>query len=171
MFKTYDNLENATHSQHRVTALLACQDNIMPASWHMPISKSPFRYAVAVREENYTHHLLEKHQSFTLNFLPFEYYELVNMMGKLHGDSENKLAKSGLEVEGKDINDNVLLSASDFIYECEVCDTYTNGDHTIFIADVFKIHVNEKQSNSPILFSGRGRYATLGNTFTADKRV
>lgn len=171
MFNIYDNLENATHSQPRVTTLLACQDNLMPASWHMPISKSPFRYAIAVREENYTHNLLEKHQSFTLNFLTFEYYELVNMMGKLHGDSENKLAKSGLEIEGKDINNNVLLSASDFIYECEVCDTYKNGDHTIFIADVFKIHVNEKQSQKPMLFSGRGRYATLGNTVTANKRV
>ena len=49
MFKTYDTLEQATHAQPRVTALLACQNNLMPASWHMPVSKSPFRYAVAVR--------------------------------------------------------------------------------------------------------------------------
>ena len=83
MFKTYDTLEQATHSQPRVTALLACQSNLMPASWHMPISKSPFRYAVAVREENFTHQLLEEHQSFTLNFLPFVHHEIVDMMGKL----------------------------------------------------------------------------------------
>ena len=171
MFNTYDTLEHSTHAQPRVTALLTCQDNLMPASWHMPISKSPFRYAVAVREENFTYQQLEKHQSFTLNFLPLEHYEIVNTLGKLHGDSEDKLAKSGLEIEGKDINGNVLLSASDFIYECEVCDTYKNGDYTIFIADVFKIHVNEKQSGSPMLFSGRGRYATLAETFTASKRV
>ena len=170
MFKIYDTLEEANHSQPRVTALLACQENLMPASWHMPISKSPFRYAVAVREENFTHQLLEQYQSFTLNFLPFEHYELVNIMGKLHGDSEDKLVKSGLSVEGKDGHENVLLSASDFIYECEVCDTYKNGDHTIFIADVVKIHVNEKQSGSPMLFSGRGRYATLSDIITADKR-
>jgi flavin reductase (DIM6/NTAB) family NADH-FMN oxidoreductase RutF len=91
-------------------------------------------------------------------------------MGKLHGDTEDKLAKSGLEIDGKDSNDNVLLSAADFIYECEVCDTYKNGDHTIFIADVFKIHVNEVQSQKPIFFSGRGRYATLGETVTLTKR-
>jgi flavin reductase (DIM6/NTAB) family NADH-FMN oxidoreductase RutF len=169
MFNTYETLEQATHSQPRVTALLSCQDNLMPASWHMPVSKSPYRYAVAIRQENYTHQLLEQYRSFTLNFLPFEQYEVVNMMGKLHGDSEDKLAKSGLETEGKDVNDNVLLSASDFIYECEVCDTYKNGDHTIFIADVVKIHVNEWQSESPMLFSGRGRYATLSDTFTAKR--
>lgn len=170
MFKTYDTLEEATHSQPRVTALLTCQDNLMPASWHMPISKSPFRYAVAVREENFTHQLIQEHKSFTLNFLPFEHFETVNLMGKLHGNMDDKLAKSRLETVGKDINGNVLLSASDFIYECEVCDSYKNGDHTIFIADVFNIHVNEKQSDSPMLFSGRGRYASIADTFTA-KRV
>lgn len=169
MFKTYDTLEEATHAQPRVTALLACQNNLMPASWHMPISKSPFRYALAVREENYTHTLLEKHRSFTLNFLPFDHYETVNIMGKMHGNSEDKLVKSGLEIEGKDSNENVLLSASDFIYECRVCDTYKNGDHTIFIADVTKIHVNENQSNWPMLFSGRGRYTTINTEHTARK--
>ncbi len=169
MFKTYDTLEEATHAQPRVTALLACQNNLMPASWHMPISKSPFRYAVAVREENYTYALLEKYRSFTLNFLPFDHYEIINILGKIHGDSEDKLAKSGLEVEGKDSNENVLLSASDFIYECRVCDTYKYGDHTIFIADVLKIHVNEKQSAQPMLFSGRGHYATINTQHTARK--
>ena len=170
MFKTYNTLEQATHSQPRVTAILACQNNLMPASWHMPISKSPFRYAVAVREENFTHQLLEEHKSFTLNFLPFEYHEMIDMIGKVHGDTEDKLIKSGLAIEGRDNHHNVLLSASDFIYECEVCDTYKNGDHTIFVADIKAIHVNEIQSGKPILFSGRGKYATLGETSILSKR-
>jgi flavin reductase (DIM6/NTAB) family NADH-FMN oxidoreductase RutF len=170
MFKIYDTLEQATHAQPRVTALLACQENLMPASWHMPVSKSPFRYAVAVREENYTHTLLKTHGSFTLNFLPFEHYDTVDMMGRLHGNREDKFALSHLKKEGFDSNDNLLLSASDFIYECKVCDTYKNGDHTIFIANIVKIHVNEKQSDKPMLFSGRGRYGTVGETFILPKR-
>lgn len=169
MFNTYTNLENANHSQPRVAALLACQDNLMPASWHMPISKSPFRYAVGVREENYTHELLKKHGSFTLNFMPFNYYGTVDKMGQIHGNNENKLALSELKTEGLDPNKNLLLSASDFIYQCVVCDSYKNGDHTIFIANVVKIHVNEKQSAEPMLFSGRGKYATLGKTATVQK--
>ena len=167
----YDTLEQATHAQPRVTALLACQENLMPASWHMPISKSPFRYAVAVREENYTHQLIQEHKSFTLNFLPFEHFETVSLMGKLHGDVDDKLAQSNLDVENVDRFKNVLLSASDFIYECVVCDTYKNGDHTVFIADVVIIHVNEKQSGKPMLFSGRGRYSTVGETYVASKPI
>lgn len=169
MFTSYDLLEEATHEQPRVVALLACQTNLMPASWHMPVSKSPFRYAVAVREENFTHLLLEQYQSFTLNFLPFEHLETVNLMGKTHGFEEDKLEKSGLRVEHYDGNNNAMLWASDFIYECKVCDTYKNGDHTVFIADVVKIHVNDQQSKKPMLFSGRGKYATVTEMVTATK--
>ncbi len=89
-------------------------------------------------------------------------------MGRLHGDTEDKLSLSKLSVEGVDTFGNVLLTASDFIYECVVCDTYQNGDHTIYIADVKKIHINEYQSASPMLFSGRGRYATVGETLSAE---
>lgn len=170
MFKTYTTLEEATHAQPRVTALLACEENLMPVSWHMPVSKSPFRYAVAVREENHTHKLLDKRGSFTLNFLPFSHYETVDLMGRLHGDREDKLTLSKLAVEGVDTYGNVLLTASDFIYECVVCDTYKNGDHTIYIADVTKIHVNEKQSGEPMLFSGRGKYVTAGETLPVNRK-
>lgn len=168
MFNTYTSLEEATHAQPRVTALLACEENLMPVSWHMPVSKSPFRYAVAVREENYTHKLLEKQGSFTLNFLPLQHYQTVDLMGRTHGDTEDKLTLSKLDVEGVDTQGNILLAASDFIYECVVCDSYKNGDHTIFIADIKKIHINKHQSNNPMLFSGRGRYATTGEILSAD---
>lgn len=160
MFNVYETLEKSGHSQPRVAALLACKDNLMAASWHMPISKSPFRYAVAVREENYTHALLSEHGSFALNFLPYKYHETVDLMGRLHGNESNKFATSGLQSQQVDTNGNLLLDASDFIYACNICDTYTNGDHTVFIADVVRIYMNAHQSKAPMLFFGRGRYAT-----------
>lgn len=169
MFHNYDTLEQATHSQPRVTAMLACQNNLMPASWHMPVSKSPFRYAVAVREENYTHTLLEKHGTFTLNFLPFKHHEAVALMGRMHGNEVDKLLLNKFDTDKKDKYGNPLINVSDFIYECVVCDTYKNGDHTIFIADVISTHVNEVQSEAPIFFSGRGRYATLGQSVNLHK--
>lgn len=160
MFKIYETLEEATHAQPRVTALLACQNNLMPASWHMPVSKSPFRYAIAVREENYTHTLLTERKSFTLNFLPFSYINEIDILGRVHGNEEDKLALSGLHVDSKDDHDNLLLEEADFIYSCQVCDTYVNGDHTIFIADVTKIYVKPAIKHAPALFMGKGTYTT-----------
>lgn len=169
MFQTYDTPEGSNHAQLRPVGLLSCDDNLMALSWHMPVSRSPFRYAVAVREENYTYELLQKKHNFTINFLSYTYRNEIDMLGRLHGNEEDKLLRSGLQVETKDPHGNLILSASDFVYQCEVCDTYQNGDHTIFIADVKQIHVNETQSNAPVFFYGCGRYATVGNTIQVNK--
>jgi flavin reductase (DIM6/NTAB) family NADH-FMN oxidoreductase RutF len=148
-------------SQPRVTALLSCYGNLMPLSWHMPISKTPFRYAVAVRDENVSHALLQEHRSFTLNFMPFEYYETIDAMGRVHGDTLDKYDQS--EFQGATVSDanHLLLKEADFIYECQIIDTYQNGDHTIFISDVSAVHVSEDPSHKPALFLGRGRYASI----------
>lgn len=48
MFNTSLRLDEKCHIQPRPTALLTCGNNIMPLSWHMSVSRSPFRYGVAV---------------------------------------------------------------------------------------------------------------------------
>lgn len=150
-----------TPSQPRSTAMLGCKNNLMPLSWHMPISKSPFRYAVAVRDENVTFSMLKKHSSFTLNFLPFSYYEKIDKAGRVHGDSVDKLKLCDLTSTSSDHNGNLILDDSDFIYECTIIDTYENGDHTLFIADVTNILVQENRVPTPVLFTGRGQYSTI----------
>lgn len=148
-------------SQPRLTAILCCQSNLMPLSWHMPISRDPFRYAVAVRDENHTHSMLHEFKSFTLNFLPYPYHEQIDRCGRVHGNEMDKLSWSALTSTQTDQYKNILLDESDYAYECRIIDTYQNGDHTIFIADVEKIHLNDSISGTPTLFLGRGRYATL----------
>lgn len=149
-----------TPSQPRSTAMLCCQQNLMPLSWHMPMSKSPFRYAVAVRDENVTFSMLKKYASFTLNFLPFAYYENIDKAGRVHGDTVDKLKLCDLASTSSDHNGNAILDDSDFVYECTIIDTYENGDHTLFIADVTKILVQEDTTPSPVLFTGHGKYCT-----------
>jgi len=148
-------------SQPRLAAILCCQNNLMALSWHMPISREPFRYAVAVRDENITHAMLLEHQSFTLNFLPFAYYEEIDACGRVHGNEVEKLRFSGLTSKQSDPLGNTILDRSDYVYECRLKDTYQNGDHTIFIADVGQIHINSCFEGHPTLFLGRGRYATI----------
>ena len=151
-------------AQPRVAALLACGRNLMALSWHMPVSKSPFRYAVAVRAENHTYKLLRERGSFTLNFMPFDHYRAIDRMGRLHGDTEDKLAASELASRGTDAEGNLLLDGADFIYECRVFDTASWGDHTLFICDVKHVRVHERPSGRLALFTGKGRYSAVGET-------
>lgn len=122
-----ENIMPSAAAQPRVAALLACGHNLMALSWHMPVSKSPFRYAVAVREENHSHRLIRERGSFTLNFLPFEQCDIIDKMGRFHGDTFDKLALSELAFRGTDAEGNVLVDSADFIYECRLVEEATWG--------------------------------------------
>lgn len=160
MFTRHQPLPPILPSQPRVAAVLSCQNNLMALSWHMPISREPFRYAIAMRKENFTHSLLVKFGCFTLNFLSFTYAEAVDQCGRLHGNETDKLAVVGLNASLTDADGNQIIDEADYAYECTIIDTYENGDHTIFISDVTALHLKEKIDGKATLFLGRGRYTT-----------
>ncbi len=160
MIIRHEPIPSLLPSQPRVAAVLSCRNNLMALSWHMPISREPFRYAIAVREENYTHALLQEQGSFTLNFLPFACYEQIDRCGRVHGDTIDKFDYSGLTSKNSDPQGNAILDGADYAYECTIIDRYANGDHTLFIANVTALYLNECFNAHPTLFLGRGYYAT-----------
>lgn len=170
MFHRYDTLKESGHSQPRVAMILACSENLMALSWHMPVSKAPFRYAVAVREENVTHQLIREHHTFTLNCLPFSLFETTDMTGRFHAGEADKLKQSGLSYRTSDATGDIMMDDALFVYECRVMDAFERGDHTIFVADVLHIYVNSESDASPALFLGRGRYTTIMETSVAPRR-
>lgn len=77
--------------------------------------------------------------------------------------------QAGLTPSCTDSNDNIILDEANYAYECTVIDTYKNGDHTVFIADVNALHLSENCSCEPCLFLGKGRYTTTNTISTAQK--
>lgn len=171
MLIRHEPLPDHLPSQPRSAGILSCQSNLMALSWHMPISARPFRYAIAMRKENMTHSLLEKHGSFVLNFLPFSCYEQIDQCGRVHGSERDKLSYTGLTAQNTDSLGNIILDASDYAYECRIIDTYVNGDHTIFIADVNALHLNEQFDGHSVLFLGKGIYATPSAITQANRKT
>lgn len=158
-------------AQPRVAALLACGHNLMPLSWHMPVSKQPFRYAFAIRQENHSHTLLQQSGSCTLNFMGIEHYETIDRLGRFHGDAYDKLAISELARRGTDEDGNLLLDAAEFIYECRLIEQNCWGDHSIFVCDVARIRLHENPTGRLALFSGKGRYMSTGEVYQAQKAL
>lgn len=164
MFSTSLQLDHKSHTQPRLTALLTCGRNIMPLSWHMPISKSPLRYAVAVREENYSHKLIKESREFGLNFLDISYQSSFEKAGALHGAYVDKYKECKLTPKKALSMQSKLIEEAYMIYECSVYDVSTYGDHTIFIADVNFILNRETSDENATLFLGKGYYETLSGT-------
>lgn len=161
MFNTSSQLDEKCHSQPRLAALLTCGNNIMPLAWHMPVSKSPFRYAVAVRSENHTHMLIQKHKEFALNFLDISYQHAYQICGETHGDNVDKFELTGLNKKPPSSIKTTLIEEAYMIYECTLVDIINYGDHDVFIADVNLIVNNDIQKVEPTLFMGKGYYDTL----------
>ena len=170
MFDTTMNLDISCHAQPRPTALLTCQDNIMPLSWHMPVSKEPFMYAICVRDENYSYELLHQHKEFALNFLDISYMEAFDKLGQVHGKDINKFKESGLTQKEPTVIQSTLIQESYMIYECSVVDILKYGDHDVFIAKVECIHNTQDKDISPTLFMSKGIYETTSNNPKRVKR-
>lgn len=158
MFSTTKILNSDCHPQPRLTGLLACGDNFMPMSWHMPVSKAPFRYAVAIRDENKTYDLVHMLGEFSINFLDYSYMEALESSGSMHGGE--KFKKTGLNPKKAEHIKSTLIEEAYMIYECKVVEVQNFGDHDIFIADVLCIHNKKLEDVSPALFLGRGYYET-----------
>jgi len=161
MFNTSLQLNEKCHAQPRIAALLTCADNIMPLAWHMPVSKSPFRYGVTVRSENHTHGLITKNREFALNFLDISYQHAHQLCGQFHGGHVDKFKLSGLHKKSASSIDSALIEEAYMIYECTLHDIISYGDHDIFIADVNLILNKDTKEVKPTLFMGKGYYDTL----------
>jgi len=161
MFNTSFSLDEQCHAQPRLSALLTCGSNIMPLSWHMPVSKAPFRYAIAVRNENHSHELLKKNREFALNFLDISYQHAYQISGEVHGEHINKFDLCKLTSKKAMTIDTDLIQEAYMIYECTLIDIISYGDHDLFIADVNAILNKKKNNINPTLFLGKGYYDTL----------
>lgn len=148
------------HPQPRLTALLSVADNIAPVSWHMPFSKVPFVYAVAMRQENYSHVLMTQKKEFSLNFLDYKYVDIIDKLGGAHGDKIDKFNLSKLTKKSASIIESTLIEEAYTIFECKVIDILNYGDHDIFVSKVVLVHTNPDKKPEPTLFLGGGKYAT-----------
>ncbi len=168
MFSTTTQLDSSCHKQPRQTALLSVADNFMPLSWHMPISKSPLRYAICVRDENKSYDLLSINKQFALNFLDFSYIEAYEKSGSEHGG--DKFALTNLTPKKAQSINATLIEEAYMIYECKVIDKLNYGDHDVFISEVTLIHNKEVEDVKPTLFMGEGFYDTITNRAKRVKR-
>jgi flavin reductase (DIM6/NTAB) family NADH-FMN oxidoreductase RutF len=169
MFSTTKTLNSECHPQPRLTAFLACGENFMPMSWHMPVSKSPFRYAVAIRDENKTYDLVHMLEEFSINFIDSAYIEALETSGSMHGG--DKFKETGLTPKKAEHIKSTLIEEAYMIYECKVTEVVNFGDHDVFVADVVCIHNKKVEDVSPTLFLGRGYYETTSKNPRRVERV
>jgi flavin reductase (DIM6/NTAB) family NADH-FMN oxidoreductase RutF len=150
----------------RVVALIVSVDengkeNVMTASFLMPVSFDPKYVAVAIAEERLTFENLKKTKEFTLNVCSKEMKEKAIICGSYSGREKDKFELAKLEKEGSKIVKPSLIKEAPISFECKVEFMKKFGDHWLVVGRVVEEHVREKEF-SPLLHKASNVFPSLG---------
>ncbi|MBT2638029.1 flavin reductase family protein [Bacillus sp. ISL-39] len=132
--------QTVMHSYPGMVALVTVshkeENNIMAAGWHSYISYDPPIYGAAIGRERYTYQLVKSAGKFAINFVPFEYSNLIQQAGVYTGSKINKFDIANISFDHGSATNSPILHDAYIAYECEVIDRNTYGDHDWFVANI-----------------------------------
>lgn len=120
------------------------RNNVMTASWQMPVSKEPPLVAVAIAKKHLTAEYIQATGAFTVNVPGFSLLPKVHFCGTISGRKvKDKLEEAGLTpVPGKKVPVPLIKECLAGL-ECRVWNTYDGGDHYIFVGEVVRAEASE----------------------------
>lgn len=117
--------------------------NIITAAWTGNICSDPAMTYVSVRPERFSHHMIEETQCFVINLTTKALAKATDYCGVRSGRNVNKWKETGLTPEKADHIPAPLIGESPVNIECQVVNHLDLGSHTMFIAKVLAVHVEE----------------------------
>lgn len=126
--------------------------NAMNVAWAgMMGGKNP-TVAISIRPGRYSHNNLVNRKAFTMCIPSQEYMQEADYLGMASGRNENKLEKVGLTVDKSENVDAPYIKEFPYIMECEITQNVDLESHTLFIAEIKDIKIDEDKmidDNSP----------------------
>lgn len=163
---SYTGLFYPTH-----LALLCVGDNFMPIAWWMPVSKEPFRFALAIDKSNFTLHLLRTLGEAALCFPVWAEREWVVESGYLTGRKGSKAERLSIPMRpARQLVSTQVPQSAQAVFELRVTELPLEGDHVVFVGDVVHVEGNPIVKQEPILFLGFHHFATLGEWWTFEPK-
>ena len=117
--------------------------DIITAAWTGNICSDPAMTYVSVRPERFSYHMIEETQCFVINLTTKGLAKATDYCGVRSGRNVNKWKETGLTPEKADHIPAPLIGESPVNIECQVVNHLDLGSHTIFIAKVLAVHVEE----------------------------
>ncbi|MBK5262847.1 MAG: flavin reductase family protein [Peptostreptococcaceae bacterium] len=123
------------------------EKNILTIAWTGIINSEPPITYVSVRKSRYSHELIEKSNEFVINLCTEDLTKAVDFCGVKTGRNTDKFKEQKLTpVEGELVGCPMILE-SPVNLECKVIEMKSFPTHDMFIAEIVKVHVDEKLLN------------------------
>ena len=149
----------------RVVALIVSIDengkeNVMTASFLMPISFEPKYIAIAIAEERLTFENIKKVKEFTVNICDKEMKEKAIICGSYSGREKDKFELAKIEREKSKVVKPSVIKESPISFECKLEFMEKFGDHWLVVGRVVGEHVRKKDF-SPLLHKSKNQFFYL----------
>ena len=123
--------------RHTVMGRETEKDDIVPCSWHSPVSSHPPMYAVFLEKNLMAVSIVRDSGCFVVNFMPFSAVNVIKRAMGVSGEFLEKCDALGVhDVACEKLVDCFKLKEALGWLECEVVEEKELGDHVMFIGRV-----------------------------------
>ena len=146
-------------------------DNIITVAWAGTICSDPAMLSISVRKERFSYNMIDKTGEFVVNLVSKDLAFQTDYCGVASGRDVDKFKKMNLtKLESKYVN-CPSIKESPVNIECRVVKQEDLGTHTIFMAEILGVTVDDKYMDENNRFNlcdanlvtySHGRYYTLG---------
>lgn len=146
-------------------------DNIITVAWAGTINSDPAMLSISVRKERHSYEMLVNSKEFVVNLVTKDLVYACDWCGVRSGKDYDKFKEMKLTKLDSKIVGAKGIAESPVNLECKVVYTKDLGTHTIFMAEIVSVTVDDKYmdstgrfnlNDSELITYSHGRYYTLG---------
>lgn len=147
------------------------KSNIITVAWTGIINTNPAMVYISVRPTRYSYNLIKEQKEFVINLTTKSLTRATDWCGVKSGAKVDKFKEMKLHKEKASIVKCPMIQESPVSVECKVKEIKELGSHTMFIAEVVAINVDEKYIDSKGAFDitkcdlmayANGNYLAMG---------
>ena len=145
--------------------------NLITIGWTGTICTQPSMVSISVRPERYSHHLIQESGQFAINLPTEALVRSVDWCGVKSGRDVDKFAKTGLTPMPVEHVSAPAIAESPVNIACRVTESRALGSHTMFIAEVVGVTVDDEYldendrfhiNDANLIMYSHGEYFALG---------
>ena len=128
--------------------MVSCADqtgrsNILTIAWAGTVCTNPPMVSISVRPERWSYDILKKSGEFVINLVSEKLVPMADACGVLSGRDMDKFDHLKLTRERADQVAAPMIAESPVSIECRVKQEIPLGSHSLFLAEVLSVHVDE----------------------------
>ncbi len=117
--------------------------NLITVAWTGILNTIPPKTYISVRPERYSYPLIRESGAFVINLSTASMIWAVDFCGVRSGRQMDKFAATGLHAEPSPLLGCPMVAESPLALECRVTQQIELGSHTMFLADILGVQVEE----------------------------